>query len=262
MNPNVVSEQYIELQKGIMKKQNEIRETIHKKMNMRLNPDDFNQTIPVLPQLNVSPVPVPLYKDAVETIRTFLQTGHPELAYDLTEIKSTLTDEALTEWIKAAITFNTAYFQNFSEGINVDPWLPHFVAEQALRPFLQIIGEKCVPFLHQWSVMGTCPCCGEPPRIAMIEGEQEKLLLCPRCESKWHGKPVSCMHCGEDRSDNIIYITVEEDSQAKIEVCKTCRNYLKAIDSDQLSKVKEAAMLDLETIHLDFIAQQEGYGDE
>ncbi|UCZ52390.1 formate dehydrogenase accessory protein FdhE [Bacillus shivajii] len=262
MNPNVVSEEYLNLQKGIMAVQKEVRQVVEQKINIAVDLDDYNRTIPVLPQLKTSPVPVPLYKEAVTKITSYLQEEHPAIAEDLNKMEQGLSDEELQSWIKEAITFNTFYFQDLSEKREVAPWLPHFVAEQALRPFMQVLSKAFQSHLDEWSVMGTCPCCGEPPRLAKIGNKGEKQMQCPRCESEWKEKRLACVHCGEDRHEHLFYVTLEEDEKVKIEVCKTCSNYLKLIDTKKTFIKKEAALLDLETIHLDFIAQEEGYGDE
>ncbi|MDQ0254880.1 FdhE protein [Evansella vedderi] len=262
MNPNVVSEDYLLLQKGIMEEQSKIKERIEAELQLEIKKDDLNLDIPVLPQLPSTPVPANLYKEAVITISTFLKDQSKEIEDSLIQVVSDLKDEQLVDWVKASIKFDTEYFHNFAQNNALAPWLPHFIAEQAIRPFLQLISSKCVSFIQDVHVMGTCPCCGEPPRLAKLENKGQKILYCPRCETQWEQKRLSCVHCGNDNHENLFYIGVQEDETSKIEVCKSCRNYIKLIDTKKTFLKKQAGLLDLETLHLDFVAQEEGYGDE
>lgn len=262
MNPNVVSEEYLNLQKAIIHKQKELQDYLGEKMNLIVTKEEFDFEFPVLPQMKVSPVPGELYRKSIEEFARVISQYQPGLKEELTNLTANLTDEDIMKWIKESITFNTVYFQSFSEKNGISEWLPHFLAEQALRPFMQLLAQECRSFIGEFEVMGTCPCCGEPHRLAKIDSNEQKFLFCPRCETEWKQKRVACVHCGDDRQDKLFYIQIKEDDVAKIEVCETCSNYLKIVDVAKMIEEKSAALLDLETIHFDFVAQEEGYGDE
>ncbi|MFA9559113.1 formate dehydrogenase accessory protein FdhE [Evansella sp. AB-rgal1] len=261
MNPNVVTEEYVELQKKIMIEQENIKKIIQPLIQLHMSEESFNYEIPVLPQLRSMPVPLPLYQDALKNISMVIKNENPDLPEEFLQYIDNLAKEQLVNYIKGTILFKTDFFQKEARQIGIDPWLPHFIAEQALRPFMHIVGEYCKPFLKHFDVMGTCPCCGEPPRIGKVEDGYLKVLLCPRCESKWKQKKESCVHCGEDREGKLMYISVEEEDNSFLEVCKTCRNYIKLFTLDSENE-KNAALLDLESLHLDFVAHEEGYGDQ
>ncbi|MBU9713778.1 formate dehydrogenase accessory protein FdhE [Evansella tamaricis] len=261
MEPNVVSEEYLNLQTGIMEEQKKFRTYLKKDLSLDVEKGELNLEIPVLPQLTSPPVTIPLFREALDRISFVFKDHQPKIAEDIIQVVKGLTDEEVKKWIKGSITFNMDYFTLFSKGTPIEPSLLHFVAEQALRPFMQVLGEKCSTFINELDVMGTCPCCGEPPRLALLEEDGDKHLYCPRCETKWKQKKLQCVHCGDDRHENLFYVTIEEDATSKLEVCKTCQNYLKLVVEDINGEEKQATLLDLETIHLDFIAQQEGFGD-
>ncbi|MCE7791478.1 formate dehydrogenase accessory protein FdhE [Salipaludibacillus sp. CUR1] len=261
MNPNVVSEEYLNLQKAIINKHDVLRERFQAELNLHLSKDELNEEIPVLPQLKGSPVPGELYRKSIKEIESVLSEHQPELGEELSRLTANLTDEDILKWIKESVTYNTAYFQTFAEKNELSAWLPHFLAEQALRPFMHLLAQACRPFINEFEVMGTCPCCGEPHRLAKIENKGRKFLYCPRCETEWKQRRLQCVHCGDDRHEHLFYITIKEDETAKLEVCETCNNYLKLVETKKLLEKKTAALLDLETIHLDFVAQEEGYGE-
>lgn len=262
MNPNVVSEEYLNLQKAIINKQEKLRDYFGEKMNLVVTKEELDFDFPVLPQIKVSPVPREFYKESIQEIEKVISQFQPGLKEELTHMTANLTDEDIMKWIKESITFNTVYFQSFSEKHGISEWLPHFLAEQALRPFMQLLAQECRLFIDEIEVMGTCPCCGEPHRLAKIDNKEQKFLFCPRCETEWKQKRVACVHCGDDRQDKLFYIQIKEDDVAKIEVCETCSNYLKIVKLEKMGEHKSAALLDLETIHFDFVAQEEGYGDD
>ncbi|SDZ30037.1 FdhE protein [Evansella caseinilytica] len=262
MEQHVVSEEYIALQAGIIHEQNKIRGSLEKNINLHISKSELNHEKPVLPQLKVNPVPLHLYRTVVKTIASYIQREIPEPAGDLLHVVEELDEEELRLWLKGSITFNTNYFADFAAKKGIEPWLPHFLAEQALRPFMHFLGKVCQPFIDEMDVMGICPCCGEPPRIAKLKGDHPSVFCCPRCETEWQQKRHACAHCGDDHPDNLFYIAIEEDETTYMEVCKRCRNYIKIVKEGSACQHKQAALIDLETIHLDFVAYEEGYGEE
>lgn len=262
MNPNVVSQDYLNLQKAIMDEQEKLVEDFNLSQAEPVNQDDLNFELPVLPQLKESPVQGDSFREALYRIESVLSAHEPVLKKDLSRLVSSLTDDDIVRWIKETVTYNTGYFQSFAEKYELPEWLPHFLAEQALRPFMQVLARRCRPFINDIEVMGTCPCCGEPHRLAKLDRNDHRFLYCPRCETEWRQRKSACVHCGDDRDGHLFYINIKEDAAAKIEICETCNNYLKIVETTKMPEDKSAALLDLETIHLDFVAQEEGYGDE
>jgi FdhE protein len=84
-------------------------------------------------------------------------------------------------------------------------------------------------------------------------------MTCPRCLAHWHAKRIECAHCGNDDHNTIQFITLEGDATSQIQVCDKCTGYIKVIDTRQYLSKPSSAMLDLNSIHLDFVAQEQGY---
>jgi hypothetical protein len=55
------------------------------------------------------------------------------------------------------------------------------------------------------------------------------------------------------------FLTIEGDAISQIQVCEECNGYIKLIDTRQYIEKPSASLLDLNTIHLDFVAQEHGY---
>ncbi|MDG5787817.1 formate dehydrogenase accessory protein FdhE [Evansella sp. AB-P1] len=260
MESGIVSEDYLTLQYEMMEAQQKIKVNIEKNIELEIIEEELNFEKPVLPQLKQVPIPLPLFHEALLQIAHVLIEQNTLIENKLIDTLKQLKKEELVNWIKSSIMFDTEFFQSFSVKNDLEAWVPHFVAEQALRPFLHVVSEKCTTIIHKFDVMGTCPCCGEPPRLGKVDEGENKLLTCPRCETDWNQKKNACVHCGEDREGMLIYLGMEEDDSILLEVCKTCRNYLKLVEKEK-DKKKSAALIDLETLPLDFVAQEEGYGD-
>jgi FdhE protein len=55
------------------------------------------------------------------------------------------------------------------------------------------------------------------------------------------------------------FLTIEGDAVSQIQVCEDCKGYIKIIDTRQYIEKPSAALLDLNSIHLDYVAQDNGY---
>lgn len=262
MNPNVVSEEYLALQKALINKQADWKTSLDSKMTLDVNPATLEREMPVLPQLEFSPVPGALFREVLIDMANVLNDHQPSLNEDIKKIIEDLPDDTIVKWVKETVTFNDRYFQRWAADRGISDWLPHFLAEQSLRPFMQLLAAKVSGIIQEFDVMGTCPCCGEPHRVAILDEFDQKYLRCPRCETHWQQKRIACLHCGDDRTEHLFYINIKEDDTAKLEVCETCSNYIKVVNPNEEIDQQEASLLDLQTIHLDFVAQEEGYGGE
>jgi FdhE protein len=163
------------------------------------------------------------------------------------------------EWKKTLNPDADMYFTEFARKNGIDECLPQFVAEMAARPYLHVLAEKVHNQIDSWKPGAGCPVCGEPVRLAQLEGEGKKAVHCPRRLHHWHVNRLTCSHCGNDHHETIRFLTIEEDPSSKIQVCEECHGYTKLIDTRQYLVQPEAGMLDLTTIHLDFVAQEHGY---
>lgn len=108
-----------------------------------------------------------------------------------------------------------------------------------------------------------CPICGGRAGQAELSGlEGARLLRCERCGTAWSAGWLSCAHCGE-RDHELLGALVPEGSEAtaprKVEVCHSCRGYLKTFTTLQAAPLLELWLRDLETVELDIAALERGY---
>lgn len=106
-----------------------------------------------------------------------------------------------------------------------------------------------------------CPRCAEKPVAAVLrpEGEgAERFLLCSLCFTEWRHYPNLCPNCEEPDRGKLRIYTTAEFPHIHLELCGTCRVYLKAIDltinGRAVPEVDELA-----SVVLDLWAAEQGY---
>jgi FdhE protein len=144
----------------------------------------------------------------------------------------------------------------------------------ALEPeVLSVVGQLlAMPLLHacaqRWResvpsawTRGYCPVCGAWPALAEARGlERSRRLRCGRCATDWPLPLLQCAYCDENHHDHLGTLIPEGESQTRrVEVCYTCKGYLKAFTTLRPMTLRTIAMTDLASVDLDLIAQEREY---
>jgi FdhE protein len=259
MKKSVVSKEYQNLQKDIMALQENWKKSINPESiipNLDKAAMSAGVSAAALTSINFE---ISLFLQWIEEINTLLIKMDPKLETKLSGIRELVSEETAIRWIDEAFSFNGVYFARFAEENGLEEWIPQFLAETVLRPYLQLTAEKLQHETFHAVPGAGCPVCGEPARLAVLRDEGQKVMTCPRCLAHWQAKRIECAHCGNDDHNTIQFITVEGDATSQIQVCEKCTGYIKVIDTRQYLSMPSSAMLDLNTIHLDFVAQEHGY---
>jgi FdhE protein len=146
-------------------------------------------------------------------------------------------------------------------------WL---VAELAVSPFAHALQQMLLCPHGQWlpdTALGAaldewphgyCPMCGSWPAIVeSLSGV--RVLRCSFCALAWSLPTVACLYCGEGGSRFVESSPDPERPDRRLEVCGSCRSYVKTIDVTEPSPFPLLAIADLETMDLDVLAMQQGY---
>ena len=143
-----------------------------------------------------------------------------------------------------------------------DPTLLSFLLTESLKPFYEYLAEnlRAVIDVTLWG-KGYCPICGKTPPIAAIpEGKWSRHLFCVYCGTEWPFPFLMCPFCGNEEEEGVTYLYVENEKQYRLEVCKACQKYLKAVDIECIGTPVPLDVENIATLHLDILAQREGYG--
>ncbi len=259
MKPTVISPEYLDLQIAISTKQEEWAKLLDKTkivIRQTLN----HKEVPIIAQI-VMNVDYAQYREWIIELAIFLAEKDDNLLTNVEKIKLLLTNEETQKWSAEVLSFNQLYFQAVAEKEGLPAWLPYFLAEHGIRPYLRVVSSVYGIELANQNTKGSCPCCGEPIRLAVIEGKGVKMIVCPRCDAKWNQKRIHCSFCGNEDHTQLSYYNIENDSSSKLEVCEKCNGYSKIIDTRKLLKKQSAFLLDVTSIHLDFVAEENGFGE-
>jgi len=162
--------------------------------------------------------------------------------------------------LEAAIRQDDARIDALAAG---DPSRLRVVAQIAAVPLLRAcartIGSEVSAGDGWWE--GYCPLCGAWPTLAEFRGlERKRWLRCGRCGSGWVVPWLRCPFCAETSHENLGYLAPEDgETTRKVEVCDTCKGYVKA--EPTVSELPWWGVLldDVATVALDVAALDRGY---
>jgi hypothetical protein len=214
------------------------------------------------------PVPVAVLGSALLSICRALAAGGAGRAADhLRELleEGSLDGESL---LSASLARNRQTVLKGSVHRGLSPDLVWLVAELAVSPFAHLLQQRILApgtdarldaACDRWT-HGHCPACGSWPALAeTVAGVA--ILRCSFCAAGWSLPAGTCVYCSTPRTP-ILHTGLPagvDDAGRRLETCRTCGGYLKAVDAPALSPFPLVAIADLETADLDAAAMAEGF---
>ena len=162
---------------------------------------------------------------------------------------------------QAAIVRDHDAIARIAVGAGIDPQALEVIAQLGVMPFLTACAERWREHVPSAWTHGYCPVCAAWPAVAELRGlERSRRLRCGRCASDWPLPVLQCAYCGESNHDHLGTLTPEGESQTRrVEVCYTCKGYLKTFTTLRPMALRAIAMTDLASVDLDLIAHERGY---
>ena len=151
-----------------------------------------------------------------------------------------------------------------AEDVGMDPGALEFVARQTLTPFLEAYAEQLRDHIDDaaW-LRRSCPLCGGEPLMGKLAPETGKRLLqCHLCRIEWEAKRIECPFCGNEDQQRLRFFSDDEDPDHRVEVCDVCKRYLKVVDLRKGWRDVSLVAEHLATLHLDVVAEREGFRRE
>ena len=106
-----------------------------------------------------------------------------------------------------------------------------------------------------------CPNCARPPQVAALRDTPElkgvRTLVCSLCASEWPISRSTCPHCGEADPAKLEYHIAESWPHLRVEECRSCRVYLKAVDL-RIDGAAQPLVDELASVELDLWARERG----
>jgi FdhE protein len=163
--------------------------------------------------------------------------------------------------LHGAITHDVDAIEQAALAAGVDSGHLAAVAQLAVVPILRACATRFREQIPSDWMHGYCPVCGAWPALAELRGlERNRRLRCGRCSTDWPIPVLRCPFCDELHHDKLHALLPEGDEQTRrVDVCDTCKGYLKTFSTLQAMPLRSLAIIDLATIELDIVAQERGY---
>ena len=163
--------------------------------------------------------------------------------------------------LHAAIVRDHAAVTRIATRAGIDAQALEVIAQLAVMPLLHACAEQWREHIPSAWTHGYCPVCAAWPTLAELRGlERSRRLRCGRCATDWPLPVLECAYGGETNHDQLGTLTPEGESQTRrVEVCYTCKGYLKAFTTLRPMTLRTIAMTDLGSVDLDLIAQEREY---
>jgi FdhE protein len=167
------------------------------------------------------------------------------------------------ELLEAAVCHDDARIDALAAagGRGAEPHTLRVLGQMAVLPLLQVCARGLTSELPPTWWEGYCPLCGAWPVVAEYTGlERKRRLRCGRCGTGWAIPLLRCVFCDETAHDQLGYLTPEAGEQTrKIEVCHTCKGYVKGVTTVRTLAPWAVLLDDLMTVPLDVAALERGY---
>jgi FdhE protein len=148
------------------------------------------------------------------------------------------------------------------QSLQLDAGLLWTLAQNVLKPAWRAWCRQLTPLVDvtQWN-KGFCFICGAGPILGELqENNLVKHLRCGQCGAAWPFRRLQCLYCGNEDHHTLGFLYAEpEQEKMRLEICEKCHGYLKIIVSFAPALPEMLAVSDLATLHLDYMAQEQGY---
>ena len=212
----------------------------------------YGEVLPRVRDADLRAAPLPLSRDAADGLlsRGKPLLGDPLPGYDAEGAARLLSD------LEAALAVAGA-------GGASSRGLLDALSKYAVRPAYRRWGADAMALFPEgprWE-RGACWVCGDPALLAELRGNvQARHLRCGRCAASWGYPRLACVHCGnEEPSTRGVLLPGGGAGTSRVETCDACGGYLKAVVTHDPVPPDLLAVVDLETVPLDFLARARGY---
>jgi len=163
--------------------------------------------------------------------------------------------------LEAAVCHDDVRIDALAAAAGTEPHALRVLGQMAALPLLLACARGLASELPGTWWEGYCPLCGAWPVVAEYTGlERKRRLRCGRCGTGWAIPHLRCVFCDETDHDKLGYLTPEAGEQTrKIEVCHSCKGYVKAFTTVRALAPWAILLDDLTTVPLDVAALERGY---
>lgn len=185
---------------------------------------------------------------------------------DMTESSKALISAIETEKLNPSLLFSSllkgdeSFFEEIEDKLGIEKKVLAFIIYSSIKPSLSLCAEQVSTCLDKDSLWekGYCPICGSPPGISVLMDEGKRFFLCSFCWHKWYARRLYCPFCDNEDSKTLRYFYSEEEKEYRVDVCDSCKKYIKTIDTRKTERIFYPPLEQVSTLHLDIKAKEMG----
>ncbi len=184
---------------------------------------------------------------------------------DLKEAARALAEDrgALETAADAVLNLDTQRLEQFAVAHKTGADETIFLIINWLKPFFTALREKNRDRITDSDDVCLCPFCGyHADMAAIVSGmDGKRFLYCSLCGHRWQYRRIACAVCGTEDADKLEYLSSEDDTSYRIDVCNACGGYIKTVQLGKFQDIEECdlAVENILTSRLDSAAMQKGY---
>lgn len=226
-------------------------------------PDAHVQGAPLLPAADF-PVDTAAACALWEELSLVLATGSEKAAAAVSRLMDNVRADAdlAPAACRAFMHDDNALFDQWSSRLPEAPALVHFLAQAGLTPQLAAISAALASGHDASRVWehGHCPHCGRAPFMGELHGKEgRRLHACSFCGCSWRAARLQCPYCLERGEAQLRAFSSDSVPGFEVQVCTSCKSYIKLADLREADNPLPAALLDLTSLPLDILAGREGF---
>lgn len=198
----------------------------------------------------------------LEHICRIVEAANPEMADSARVIRKAVASGAVDPQVlfAALLKAEDDYFKEVEKDLGIEKKALAFVAYCSIKPSVVHCAEQLASYLepdHPWD-KGFCPICGSAPGFSLFEDEGQRVLFCGFCWHQWASPRIYCPFCENKDSNTLHYYFSETEKDYRIDVCDSCKSYIKAVDKRNADRIIYPPLEFVATLHLDIKAQELG----
>jgi FdhE protein len=138
----------------------------------------------------------------------------------------------------------------------------YWLMRELFKPYYYQFARRLPPASIDLWQRGACPCCGGPPKLALLTRESGmRRLWCDLCALDWPFARLECPFCGNRDAELLANLEFGEPLAYRIAVCEQCKGYLCTLDERKLPETA-AVRFEREALAiqpLEIVADRQGY---
>ena len=161
---------------------------------------------------------------------------------------------------EAAVSQDGHRLDELARSVSDDRGVVRGLAPLIARPMLQACRRAWADRVPARWGHGYCPLCGSWPVLAEIRGlDGGRHLRCGGCGGEWLIEWLRCPFCGESDHEHLGSLISPDNPTQTIEVCDSCKGYVKTITTLTPIQPEDVVLQDLATLVLDVTALDRDY---